>query len=131
MTDSPTARLDCGRRSDLSRALKASLPQILDWLSGYVENTYIALNAAVNAAGPESAEARGLRQLLAAGLRLLQSYASWVPQYLLYRHRLPRIFCSLLHDPAFQVGACECMLLLCGRKISRIGSKDKLEEGCT
>lgn len=125
-------KLDAGRRADLSQALKILLPQILQWVYGFIEEKYQQFTAVVGQGGAGGNDARTLQQLVSAAVKLLQSYTQWIPLHLIYRHNLSQIFSTLLHDPAFKVPACECLLLLCSRKVSRISNKkDKLEAGST
>ena len=108
--------LDGGRRSDLSQALKVSLPQVLPFIHGFAKTRFEALGAARAQGAAGSADVRALLQLLDAALQLLQSFCQWVPLQLLYSNEFVPLCCALVGDPDTRVRSCECIFLLAQRK---------------
>ena len=113
--------LSAGRRSDLSQALKVSLPQVLPFVNEFTKTRFDALGAA-RARGAEGAEdVLALVQLLDASLQLLQSMCQWVSLQLLYGNEVVPLCCMLVGDPDTRVRACECVYLLAQRSVDGMG----------
>jgi hypothetical protein len=113
--------LSGGRRSDLSQALKVSLPQVLPFINDFAKTRFDALGAARARGAEGAADVRALIQLLDAALQLLQSMCQWVPLQLLYGNEVVPLCCALVSDPDTRVRACECIFLLAERSVDRMG----------
>lgn len=113
--------LSGGRRSDLSQALKVSLPQVLPFVHDFTKTRFDALGAARARGGAGAEDVRALVQLLDASLQLLQSMCQWVSLQLLYGNEVVPLCCTLVGDPDTRVRACECVYLLAERSVDRMG----------
>jgi hypothetical protein len=114
--------LDAGRRSDLSQALKLYMPQVVPFVTEFLQSRYSAMLVA-----SDPTEIRSLELLVDAALQMLQSYCCWLSLALLHGQRLLPLFCSLLGDPRSRVRACECVFLLCERKLAEMSKVPKGE----
>ena len=123
--------LDGGRRSDLSQALKVSLPQVLPFINEFAKTRFEALGVARAQGAAASADVKALIQLLDVALQLLQSMCQWVPLQLLYINEFVPLCCALVGDPDTRVRSCECIFLLAQRPIDRMGKPSKMEEEVT
>jgi hypothetical protein len=85
--------LDGKRRSDLSQALRLTMPRILPWVRDAIQSNYSALAVAVAAEGGGSGTAAALRLLVGTALQLLQSYCQWVSLGLLHGSRFLPLCC--------------------------------------
>ncbi|KAF2070652.1 hypothetical protein CYY_008030 [Polysphondylium violaceum] len=106
------------RRKDLMAGINVAVSSLFEFFYSMLETRYAQYKQVVSTDPTNAKNANTSNiHLINVLLNSLRSYIDWVPVKLIFNHKLDLIFCQLLLDIPFRMGACECLMLFLNRKV--------------
>ncbi|KAN0014960.1 hypothetical protein ACTFIU_001281 [Dictyostelium citrinum] len=104
------------RRKDLMAGINLAVASLFEYFYQLLESKYTQYKQPSPNQPTTPQQTKQLIHLINVLLTTLRSYIEWVPSKVIFDHKLDQIFCQLILDVPFRMGACENLILFLGRK---------------